>query len=87
MYGCSVVGSAVVKIRADHVYLQDINIASPYRGQGIGSALLKHILSDHDLPVVADVFEERVAWYKRNGFKKVGRVQNLIRMRRDPSRL
>ena len=87
VYECSIVGSAVVRIGPDHVYLQDINIASAYRGQGIGSELLHRIIEDHDLPVVADVFEDRVPWYERNGFRRTGRARNLVRMVRNPTPL
>jgi len=83
-YNCSIVASAVVKRDSDHVYLQDINVGSCYRGQGIGTVLLKRIMQDFNSRIVADVFEDRVPWYERNGFRKLGKVKNLVRVVKFP---
>lgn len=72
---------------SDHVYLQDINIASAYRGQGIGTELLQRIVNDFELPVVADVFKDRVRWYERNGFQLGDNSQHLVRMVRPATKL
>ena len=53
--------SAVVLERNDHIYLEDINVGSIYRGRGVGTGLLNQILADFkDMPVTANVFEARV---------------------------
>jgi len=53
--------SAVVLERNDHIYLEDINVGSGYRGRGVGTGLLNQILADFkDMPVTANVFEARV---------------------------
>ncbi|HDI12981.1 MAG: hypothetical protein DRN83_03155 [Hadesarchaea archaeon] len=80
-YGCSIVGSAVVIEQEDHVYLKDINVSSYYRGRGIGTRLLNRVIVDFKKkPIMADVFEARLPWYRRHGFKSVGRTDNLIKI-------
>jgi len=71
--------SAVVLERDDHIYIEDINVGSIYRGRGVGTGLLNRILADFkDRPITANVFEARVPWYRRHGFEPVGKTSNLI---------
>ena len=87
-YGCSVVASAVVRKWNGHAYLQDINVSSSYRGRGIGTGLLKQILADFEgAVIVASVFEARVPWYERHGFRPAGREGNLVKVEKSPQRL
>ncbi|MGQ9788013.1 MAG: GNAT family N-acetyltransferase [Candidatus Hadarchaeaceae archaeon] len=80
-YGCSVIAGAVVLLREDHAYLKNINVAPHHRGKGVGSQLLARILDDfYDTVVVADIFEERLPWYRRHGFESVGKNKDLIRV-------
>ena len=80
-YECSIMASAVVLERGKHVYLKDINVGSSYRGRGIGTKLLNQIITDFkDRQITADIFEERIPWYKRHGFEPVGRTNNLIKI-------
>jgi GNAT superfamily N-acetyltransferase len=82
-YGCSIIASAVVLERGEHIYLRDINVASSYRGNGIGTALLSQILADFEgRHIIADVFEDRVPWYRKHGFEPIGKVKKLIRIAR-----
>jgi ribosomal protein S18 acetylase RimI-like enzyme len=84
-YGCSVVASAVVVEENDRVHLKDINVGSSYRGRGIGTTLLKLITEDFgDVELVAEVFEDRLPWYRRHGFEQVERIRNLTRVVRLP---
>jgi N-acetylglutamate synthase-like GNAT family acetyltransferase len=80
-YGCSIMASAVVLEWDDHIYLEDINVGSVYRGRGVGTGLLNRILADFkDRPVTANVFEARVPWYRRHGFEPVGKTNDLIKI-------
>lgn len=84
-YGCSVVASAVVREHGEQACLQDINVSSSYRRRGIGTGLLKQILADfRGRTIVASVFEGRVPWYERHGFRTAGRERNLVRIERAP---
>jgi len=87
-YGCSVVASAVVLEHGELARLQDINVSSSYRGRGIGTGLLKQILVDFkNAVIVANVFEGRVSWYERHGFRPVGKEGDLVRIEKSPQRL
>jgi len=84
-YGCSVMASAVVREYGEQACLQDINVSSSYRGRGIGTGLLKQILADFKgRAIVVSVFEGRVPWYERHGFRTTGREGNLVRIERYP---
>ena len=84
-YGCSVVASAVVRMRDGHAYLQDINVGSCFRGRGVGTRLLSQIIADFgNRPLVASVFEARLPWYGRHGFEHAGRENELIKVVRWP---
>ncbi len=84
-YGCSVVASAVVREHGGQVCLQDINVSSSYRGRGIGTGLLRQILTDFEgTAIVASVFGARVPWYERHGFRPAGREGNLVKIERAP---
>lgn len=73
--------SAVVLERDDHIYLEDINVGSDYRGRGVGTGLLNQILADFkDRSIIANVFEARVPWYRRHGFDPVGKMNDLIKI-------
>ena len=80
-YGCSIMASAVVLERDDHIYLEDINVGSIYRGRGVGTGLLNQILANFkDVSITANVFEARVPWYRRHGFEPVGKTNDLIKI-------
>ncbi len=80
-YGCSIIASAVVLERDEHIYLKDMNVGSSYRGRGIGTGLLNQIISDFkDKSITADVFGARVPWYRRHGFEPIGETNNLIKI-------
>jgi ribosomal protein S18 acetylase RimI-like enzyme len=84
-YGCSIVGGAVVVRRDGYAYLKDINVSSGHRGNGIGTELLKLIISDFgDRHIVADVFADRLPWYERHGFEEIGREGHLVKIVRSP---
>ncbi|MDH5443522.1 MAG: GNAT family N-acetyltransferase [Candidatus Hadarchaeaceae archaeon] len=84
-YQCSVMASAVVRKHGRQVYLQDINVSSSYRGRGIGTGLLKQILADFEgTLIVASVFEARVPWYERHGFRPTSNEGNLVRIEKSP---
>ncbi len=80
-YGCSVVASAVSVEEDDHVYLKDINLGPAYRGHGIGTRLLEQIKEDFsERDLVANVFEARVPWYRRQGFEPFEMTNNLVKI-------
>lgn len=84
-YGCSVVASAVVLERDGYAYLQDINVGSGHRGNGIGTGLLNRILADFEgRHIIADVFEDRVPWYRKHGFEPIGKAKQLVKIVRFP---
>ena len=84
-YQCSVMASAVVRKHGKQAYLQDINVSLSYRGRGIGTGLLKQILADFEgTLIVASVFEARVPWYERHGFRPTGSEGNLVRIEKSP---
>jgi GNAT superfamily N-acetyltransferase len=84
-YGCSIIASAVVVEEDARVCLKDINVGSSYRGRGIGTLLLKQITDDFgDIELVAEVFQDRLPWYRRHGFEPVGRTRNLTKVVRLP---
>ncbi len=73
-----VVGFAVVQV-GECVQILDINVRREWRGRGVGSELLAAILDDFgDRRITAEVFEERLTWYERNGFRRVGEKGPLV---------
>jgi len=74
----TVVGFAVVQI-GESVHILDINVRREWRGRGVGSELLAAILEDFgERRITAEVFGERLSWYERNGFRRVGERGPLI---------
>lgn len=85
-YDSRIVAGATVALRPNGVaLLRSINVSNGERGRGLGSALLERILLDfRGFEVVAEVFEGRVAWYERYGFKRVDKRGSLARISRPP---
>jgi ribosomal protein S18 acetylase RimI-like enzyme len=74
----TVVGFAVVQIE-ERAHILDINVRREWRGHGVGSELLAAILEDFgDRRITAEVFRERLPWYERNGFRRVGEKGPLV---------
>ena len=67
--------------------LQTIHVEEEYRGKGIGTALLKSFLSAtkevRHVILIVDVYEDQaigmdlVKWYKRYGFRKIGKAGSM----------
>lgn len=61
----------------DLVELDDFYVLPPFRGIGIGSAILKKCIAESCKPVFLYVFEENVraiAFYRKHGFVKLEQV-------------
>lgn len=63
------------------ILLEDIIVARPYRGHGVGSALVRHVLDWSDrngflrVTLLADSENAgAVRFYERNGFRRAGMV-------------
>ncbi len=75
-----VISRAIVLENDRAVELRTIDVDRTHRGSGIGTSLLRRIISDFsDRKIVAWVFEGRVDWYVKNGFV-VERNQNNLTM-------
>lgn len=85
-YDSRVVASATVMLQPNGTaFLRNINVSNGERGRGLGSALLERILVDFKgFEIFAEVFEGRVAWYERYGFKRVDKRGPLARILRSP---
>ena len=84
-YESQVIGSATLVNSERPVYLKEINVHRNRRGKGIGSRLLKRIVSDfEDCEIVAEVFDSRLEWYRRHGFDEEEELEQLVKVRRDP---
>lgn len=65
----------------DGAIINRINVPHSFRGQGIGSELLKNVLNDADkdsIPLYLEIHasdgldrDQLKAWYTRNGFKEI----------------
>lgn len=77
-----IIGVARVEIGEDKAEIKVINVENSYRGNGIGTKLLKKIVDDFsDKKIFTWTFEEREEWYKRNGFEAIARDGKLQKLR------
>ncbi len=84
--GSRVIGGATILPQAERlVHLKNINVAGERRGEGLGNMLLERILMDFQgFEITAEVFEGRVAWYERHGFKRVSKHGTLVKLQKPP---
>lgn len=76
-----VICRAVVLENGVSVELRTIDVDRMYRGSGLGTGLLRRIISDFsDREIFAWVFEARADWYARNGFVTEGSRNNIMKM-------
>ncbi|MBS3814937.1 MAG: GNAT family N-acetyltransferase [Hadesarchaea archaeon] len=81
--GTRVIGRAILKEKPECTLIKDINIQRNLRGNGLGSKLLKKIFEDFEnTKIVANVFEERVNWYQRHGFKTEDSKDQLVKVKK-----
>lgn len=71
------------------IYLDQVHLAEGYRNRGIGSSLVRAVMTLAErlqLPVVLNVIRGNpaIALYLRLGFRVVNEDQELLRMRWDP---
>jgi ribosomal-protein-alanine N-acetyltransferase len=75
-------GFAVCWRVADQIQLNNIGIKREFQRQGLGTRLLRHIITDtlsQDLPAVKIILEvsrsntAAIQFYKKNGFEETGR--------------
>ncbi|KXB09232.1 hypothetical protein AKJ46_00680 [candidate division MSBL1 archaeon SCGC-AAA833K04] len=82
-YGTQIIGRAILKDEPNFVLLKDINIQRSLRGKGLGSKLLNQISMDFEgSELVANVFEGRVDWYQRHGFKPEDSEGQLVKVKK-----
>ena len=80
--GINTLGFAKVIEYEDYVELKYINVNREYRGNGIGSTLLNHIIGEFsDKDIIVETFRERVDWYSKFHFHVEKINGNLIHMR------
>lgn len=66
--------------REDGIFLYDLYLMPDFQGKGIGTSLIKQIQDESRLrqkPLVLEVLKvnrRAIAFYKRNGFKKVKKI-------------
>jgi len=84
--GSRVIGGATILPQAERlVHLKNINVTTERRGKGLGNILLERILMDFQgFEITAEVFEGRVAWYARHGFKRVSKHGTLVKLLKPP---
>jgi ribosomal protein S18 acetylase RimI-like enzyme len=76
-----VIASARLREREGNIEIEMINVDRGFRGEGIGSTLLSRIVSDFERSTLtAWVFEQRVRWYERNGFKIISKEGGLVKV-------
>lgn len=84
-YGNHIIGSAVLIDSNQSALLKNVNVHRSRRGKGIGSSLLKRILSDfQNSEIVAKAFSSRLDWYRRHGFELKEEPGDLVKVRRTP---
>lgn len=77
-----VIATARIGDCRDGYKLEVINVVRDFRGNGIGTKLLKRIASDFSgSELSAWVFKHRMEWYERNGFKVVRGNGNFVRLK------
>ncbi len=86
------VGSLRTTDRADHIFIDDIEIHPDHQGQGLGTVILRRILTSADsrsLPVALQVIKGNPArrLYERHGFCEIGETDTHFLMRREPRRV
>ncbi len=84
------IGMFKVEEREDYFYLGDIQIATDYRGKGIGTSLIKAVIQSATLvnkPVRLRVLKGNPAknLYLRLGFKEIEILDNCYLMKRETS--
>jgi ribosomal protein S18 acetylase RimI-like enzyme len=84
------IGQISVRRTADEIFLAAIEIAPEHQNQGIGSQLLKALLSESgqsQLPVTLQVLKVNPArrLYERLGFEHAGETSTHYLMRRKPA--
>ena len=82
-YETHVIGAATVDESGESTSIETINIQRNRRDRGVGSELLKEIVSDYqDAELEAWVFSARLEWYERHGFEKEREKERLIKVRK-----
>lgn len=69
-YGSKLEGVATTEVGNNEYYISALTVDDRYRGQGIGSTLLEHVLREHEV-VVTDVNiakADAIRFYERHGF-------------------
>lgn len=76
-----VIGTARVELSEGGAEIKVINIENSYRGNGIGTKLLKKIVDDFsDRQIFIWAFKGREEWYERNGFRVMAREGKLTKL-------
>jgi N-acetylglutamate synthase-like GNAT family acetyltransferase len=76
-----VISRAVVLEKDGSVELRTIDVDKMYHGSGIGTKLLRRIIANFSgREIIAWVFDARVNWYVRNGFKVSESNNNMTKM-------
>ncbi len=84
-YKTQVIGAATIDESENPVKIETINIQRNRRDKGIGTKLLKEIISDYQkTEIIAWIFSARLEWYKRHGFKLDKKTEDLIKVRKPP---
>ncbi|KAF6167265.1 hypothetical protein GIB67_043126 [Kingdonia uniflora] len=65
------------------VYIMTLGVLAPYRGLGIGTKLLKHVLDQCSKQIISEIYlhvqtnnEDAVNFYQKFGFENTGIIEN-----------
>lgn len=84
-YESQIIGGAILDKSSRPLMLKEISVQRNRRSKGIGSKLLKKIVSDFQgSEIVAQVFSSRVGWYESHGFEAEENFGRLVKVRREP---
>lgn len=76
-----VIANARILEKGDYILISNINVNREYRGIGIGTKLLKQIISDFkDRDIILWCFRERIEWYKKFSFEVENEDNNIIKL-------
>jgi ribosomal protein S18 acetylase RimI-like enzyme len=73
----------------DEIRIVDIALLAPFRGQGLGSALLADLIAEADaagkpLSIHVEMNNPARSWYEGLGFEQAGEFGVYVLMRRAP---